>query len=129
MEFQVSAQASTLFAARLTQVIGTRGNNGQSTENHVAVSAAFVPSRFTQPVVETQRCRDKVRLVLLRRFSFDAHDLLKCDDVSIYLSQDVRYARRAHAPVKAAALVDVIRYYSELFPSMHYFTAPFSPAT
>jgi hypothetical protein len=129
VHFQVSADAPALFPAGLTQVIAAGRNYGQSTKNHVAVSAAFVPSRFTQPVVEPQRRRYEVRLILLRRSTFDAHDLLKRYDISIYLSQDIHYARRAHTTVKTSALVDVVRYHPELFHLIHCFATPSSSGT
>lgn len=47
-------------------------------------------------------------LLMLAAFALDADDFLKRDDISVQFTQDLRDAIGANAPIKAAALVDIV---------------------
>jgi hypothetical protein len=112
-EFDIYAQAPARLATAPRDVVITGAPDRMAAQHDVAVSAPLMATVLSDVVIEPQIVGDELRLMLFVPPVFDAHDLLKGDNVSVNFAQDRGDAPGPHAPVEPLALVYVVGHDAE----------------
>src|SRR5438067_2409500 len=106
-QFYVDAQAAARFASSSDVMIAIRVQR-EATQKDVAVTSSFMFPVFTKAIIEFKFFRNKSRMILLRGISRYAEYFLQRYNVRIHFAQHFDNARRPHAPVQTAALVNIV---------------------
>jgi hypothetical protein len=109
IELNVGSKASPgLPAATRADVVVAVAFNRKTRQHDIAVAAALVKTVFAKGEAKSEFVGDILRLIFFGRSPFEAHNLLKSNDIGIELTQDLNDAIRAGAAVHSTAFVNVI---------------------
>jgi hypothetical protein len=108
LEVDVGLQAAAAFAAARRNIVVLRIVNRITGKKDIAVSPAFMAAILPHFSMVPEFLGYIAGLLMLAAFALDANDFLQRDDVSVQFTQDLRDAIGADAPIKAAALMDIV---------------------